>query len=180
MHERSDYWPARHAEPARHADHGRMRASRADREQVIDTLKDAFVQDRLTKDEFDSRVADALASRTHADLAALTADLPASPAATPAPHAPVAKRPKRSRRPENVAARRGTRVLTAATVLTGGAWTAAWLQTDSQVLAVLVWTLTIVWVGTVILVGSVLLESRSQRRLAKRLPREGKPRLSPS
>jgi hypothetical protein len=188
MHERSDYWPARHAEPARHgeparrpADHGRMRASRADREQVIDTLKDAFVQDRLTKDEFDSRVADALASRTHADLAALTADLPASPAspaATLPPHAPALKRP---RRPENVAARRGTRVLTAATVLAGGAWAAAWLsQTDSQVLAVLVWTLTIVWVGTVILVGSVLLESRSQRRSAGQLPREGRPRLSPS
>jgi Domain of unknown function (DUF1707) len=177
MHERNDYWPARPA------DRGRLRASRADREQVIDTLKDAFVQDRLTKDEFDARVAGALASRTHADLAALTADLPASPAAAPPPRRPVPARPRRPepRRPENVAARRGTRVLAVTTVLAGGTWAAAWLsQADSQVLAVLVWTLTIVWAGSVILVGSVLLESRSQRRSAGRLPREGRPRLSPS
>jgi hypothetical protein len=55
---------------------GRLRTSRADREQAIDTLKAAFVQGRLTKDEFDLRVGRALASRTYADLAALTADLP--------------------------------------------------------------------------------------------------------
>jgi hypothetical protein len=184
MHERSDYWPARPAEPASPADRGRLRASRADREQVVDTLKDAFVQDRLAKDEFDARVAGALASRTHADLAALTADLPASPAAAPPPRTPAPLRtpvPARPRRPENVAARRCGRVLAVTTVLAGGTWAAAWLsQTDSQVVAVLVWTLTIVWVGTVLLVGSVLLESRSQRRSASRLPREGRPRLSPS
>ena len=34
--------------------YGRIRTSRADREQVIDTLKAAFVQDRLTKDELDA------------------------------------------------------------------------------------------------------------------------------
>jgi hypothetical protein len=54
-----------------------LRASHADREQVIDVLKAAFVQGRLTKDEFDARVGQALASRTHADLAAVTADIPA-------------------------------------------------------------------------------------------------------
>ena len=36
-------------------------------------LKDAFVQGRLTKDEFDARVAYAFTSPTRADLAALTA-----------------------------------------------------------------------------------------------------------
>jgi hypothetical protein len=56
---------------------GRFRASDADRDQVIDVLKAAFVQGRLTKDEFDARVGAALASRTYADLAAHTADLPA-------------------------------------------------------------------------------------------------------
>ena len=35
---------------------GHLRASRADRERVIAALKAAFVQGRLTKDEFDSRV----------------------------------------------------------------------------------------------------------------------------
>ena len=64
---------------ARRVSRSRLRASHADREQVVDTLKDAFVQGRLTKDEFDSRVGHALASRTHADLATLTADLLAMP-----------------------------------------------------------------------------------------------------
>ena len=55
----------------------RMRASHADREQVIDVLKAAFVQGRLAKDEFDLRVGHVLASRTVAELAALAADIPA-------------------------------------------------------------------------------------------------------
>ena len=59
---------------------GRMRASHADREQVIEVLKDAFVQGRLAQDELDTRVGMALASRTYAELAAVTADIPAGPA----------------------------------------------------------------------------------------------------
>jgi hypothetical protein len=55
---------------------GQLRTSHADREQAIDVLKAAFVQGRLTKDEFDLRVGQVLASRTYADLDALTADLP--------------------------------------------------------------------------------------------------------
>ena len=54
---------------------GRLRASHADREQVIEVLKAAFVQGRLDRDEFDLRVGRALASRTYADLAALTAGI---------------------------------------------------------------------------------------------------------
>jgi hypothetical protein len=56
---------------------GRLRTSHADREQVIEVLKAAFVQGRLDRDEFGLRVGRALASRTYADLAALTADIPA-------------------------------------------------------------------------------------------------------
>jgi hypothetical protein len=55
---------------------GRFRASRADREQVIGVLQASFVQGRLTKDEFDARLSQALAARTYADLAAITADIP--------------------------------------------------------------------------------------------------------
>jgi hypothetical protein len=58
------------------AGRGHLRASHADREQVIDTLKAAFVQGRLTKDEFDQRVSQTFTSLTYAGLAALTADLP--------------------------------------------------------------------------------------------------------
>jgi hypothetical protein len=57
--------------------YGCLRASHADREQVIDVLKAAFVQGRLTKDEFDLRVGQAFASRTYMELADLTADIPA-------------------------------------------------------------------------------------------------------
>ena len=57
--------------------HGRLRASHADREHVLDVLKVAFVQGLLTKDELDIRVGQTFASRTYAELAALTADIPA-------------------------------------------------------------------------------------------------------
>jgi hypothetical protein len=56
---------------------GHLRASHADREQAIGTLKAAFVQGRLDKDEFDLRMGQALASLVCAELAALTVDLPA-------------------------------------------------------------------------------------------------------
>jgi hypothetical protein len=68
-----------------------MRASHADREQVIDVLKTAFVQGRLAKDELDLRVGQVLASRTYADLGALTADIPAGPMRAHSPN--LARKP---------------------------------------------------------------------------------------
>jgi Domain of unknown function (DUF1707) len=59
------------------AGRGRLRASHADRNHVIGMLKAGYVQGRLTKDEFDERLARTLTARTFADLAAVTADLPA-------------------------------------------------------------------------------------------------------
>jgi Domain of unknown function (DUF1707) len=56
---------------------GHLRASDADREQVIDTLKAAFVQGRLTRDELGVRAGQALVSRTYAELAAATDGIPA-------------------------------------------------------------------------------------------------------
>ena len=55
---------------------GGLRASDADREQAIDVLKAAFVQDRLARAEFEARVGQALASRTYAELAAATSGIP--------------------------------------------------------------------------------------------------------
>src|SRR5215467_1738681 len=63
---------------------GYLRASHADREGVIDGLKAAFVQGRLDQDELGHRVGQALAARTYAELAALTADLPAAGPPRPA------------------------------------------------------------------------------------------------
>ena len=73
----------------------RLRAGHADRERVIEALKNAFVHGRLTKDELDTRAGQALAARTYADLAALTADIPPAPvrAAAPRPPAPARRRP---------------------------------------------------------------------------------------
>jgi Domain of unknown function (DUF1707) len=67
--------------------HGDLRASHADREQAIELLKAAFVQDRLTLEELDVRVGRALTARTGAELAELTAGIPAGtgPARPPAP-----------------------------------------------------------------------------------------------
>ena len=77
------------------AGRGRLRAGHADREQAIDTLKTAFVHGQLTKDELDARAGQALAARTYADLAALTAGIsPRPPAARSARSpAPVRRRP---------------------------------------------------------------------------------------
>lgn len=55
----------------------RLRATRFDRVQVIGTLKSALVQGRLTEDEYEARAGQASAARTHAELAALIADIPA-------------------------------------------------------------------------------------------------------
>src|SRR5215471_10797498 len=91
---------------------GHLRASYADRDQVIGTLKAAFVQGRLVKDEFDLRVGQALASRTYADLAAVTADLPAGLGAA---------KPSESSRPQDEPMRRPGRMIAAATAVYAGA-----------------------------------------------------------
>jgi Domain of unknown function (DUF1707) len=67
------------------AGRGQLRAAQADREQAITVLKAAYAQGRLTKDELEVRAGQAFASRTYAELAALTADIPADmPAGIPA------------------------------------------------------------------------------------------------
>jgi hypothetical protein len=73
---------------------GHLRASDADRERVIDALKAAFVQGRLTKGELARRAGQALESRTYADLASATADIPAEPAAAPSPRRTAAPSPR--------------------------------------------------------------------------------------
>ncbi len=74
------------------AGRGRLRASHADREHVIEMLKAAFVQGRVTKDEFEARVGQAFASRTYAELAAVTADIPGGQIAGQPPSQPVRAR----------------------------------------------------------------------------------------
>lgn len=54
-----------------------LRASHADRDQVVEKLRVAAGDGRLTPEELDERLEAALTAKTYADLAALTADLPA-------------------------------------------------------------------------------------------------------
>ena len=77
------------------AGRGYLRASDADREQVIDALKTAFVQGLLTKDELGMRAGQALTARTHGELAAITAGISAmpAPARPPAPARAGARKP---------------------------------------------------------------------------------------
>lgn len=93
---------------------GDLRASHADREQVIGVLKAAFVAGMLAKDEFDLRVGQTLASRTYAQLAELTADLPAGIAAAQSSEPAWAQGGKPLLRP--------SQVVTWATMLYAAAW----------------------------------------------------------
>jgi hypothetical protein len=56
-----------------------IRASDADREAVVATLREAYMAGRLNLDEFDERMTSAYAAKTWGDLRELTADLPVQP-----------------------------------------------------------------------------------------------------
>ena len=128
---------------------GGLRASRADRERVIDLLKAAFVQGRLDKDEFDARIGQAIASRTYGELAAVTAGIPAGLTGAP-PRRPPAR--ARRRIPFN-------------TAVTGGACMAALvnagmvaaLLSRSPVAVVLFVVFTVI--GMILAIGAMIIAS---------------------
>ncbi len=127
---------------------GQLRASQADREGVIDALKAAYVAERLTEDGFEARVGQAFAARTHADLAAITADIPVGP---------VAAQP--ARMPDRMVAW-GTGAIIAAAALGG-----AVLIGGS---ALILWAITMT--GVLLFTVSVLLAARQEQR-----SRDGRP-----
>ena len=67
--------------PAERPDAGRpeLRASHEDRDRVVELLRVAAGDGRLTADELDQRLEAALTARTQRELVVLTADLPAAP-----------------------------------------------------------------------------------------------------
>jgi hypothetical protein len=100
-------------------------ASQADREQVLDALKAAFVQGRLTKDELDQRVGQVLA--TYAELDALTADLPARPTQTRLSAPPRESQNRRVIQRGTAAGAGASMAFTAALLMVGGSPAVAWI-----------------------------------------------------
>ena len=132
---------------------GRLYASRVDRVQVLGTLKGAFVQGRLTEDEYDARVGKASAARTHADLAPLTADIPAGAV--------------RGRPPTATDARIGVGVVVAAAAALG---LLLWWQLDNGLAFITAFVAAVtVIAGTPVTVG-LMIDSRHQRRSGAQLP----------
>ena len=76
------------------AGHGRPGAWHAGREQVIAVLTTAFVQGRLTKDEFGTRIGQAFTAPADAELAKVTAGLAAGPVGARPPRQPARTRPR--------------------------------------------------------------------------------------
>ena len=101
------------------ADAGRMRASDAERERAVESLRVHAAAGRLDADELERRVEAAFAATTRADLDALHADLPAPAGATRR-----VERPRR-RRPPASAAERCVYAVVAVILLTVWALTGA-------------------------------------------------------
>jgi hypothetical protein len=144
---------------------GHLRASNADRERVVGVLKGAFVEGRLAKDEFDLRVGQAFAARTYAELAALTADLPAGPA--------EAKAPRRAHAPGGRPVVRPGRVITGASALYAGAWAMLLLSPlgENPLARALIPNGTIVYLGILMICVAAILVRRRDRRSGERPPR---------
>ncbi len=154
------------------AGRGRLRVSHAEREQVIGTLKGAFVQGMLAKDEFDLRVSQAFASRTYAELAAVTADLPAGPAATQPPGSARAQSGQPVLRPG--------RVMAAATALYAGVqafvflspWPAPTENDPARAKIALFFLSSLIYLLVLLICVGYLIAGRRERRSSGR-PRAG-------
>jgi Domain of unknown function (DUF1707) len=138
----------------------RLRASRIDREQAISALKAAFIAGRLAKDEFDARVGQALAARTHAELAVITADIPA---------APIGVQPVRRPNQPALGVKSGVCVTVSAASLAAALWAAAW-SAGSAAAGAAALALTGVVIFTLFVTGYQVRESRHHNRSAGSLP----------
>jgi hypothetical protein len=79
---------AGHGYQVTHREQGRIRAADADRDRVAGVLSTAYIEGRLSKDEYDARLDAALSARTYGDLDQVVHDLPVAQAP---PVSPVAK-----------------------------------------------------------------------------------------
>ena len=77
-------------EPGQLSPSGEVRASDAEREAVVERLRVATVEGRLTLSELTERTGAAYTATTRGDLASITADLPAAPGSPATPARPDA------------------------------------------------------------------------------------------
>jgi len=150
------------------ADHGHLRASDADREQVIDVLKAAFVQGRLTRDELDLRVGQALNSRTYAEQAAAIAGLPAG--LVRSGQRGSSPRRTQSRARDNAEVRTGLRVTSMSIVLAALFWVIAIVARDNGAAFIAAFGTTGVVLAASALTGSVALGSWLDKRRGRQPP----------
>ena len=150
---------------------GHLRASHTDREQVIGTLKAAFVHGMVAKDEFDLRVSRAFASRTYAELAALTADLPAGLAAAQVPKPAPAQGEQKVQRPG--------RWIAVSTAAYAGAWAYELFLSphggDNQSFPLVIFGGFLVYLGILIASVGAIIINRQDRRSGRQPPRRPAP-----
>ena len=81
------------SEPGQEVARSELRASHEDRDRVVELLRVSAGDGRLTAEELDERLEQAMTARTYGELATLVADLPAAGSVTgvPAPRVPRAK-----------------------------------------------------------------------------------------
>ena len=115
---------------------------------------------RLTSDEFDARVGQALAARTHAELAAITADIPAGP---------IGVQPVRRPNQPALSVKSGVCVTVSAAMLAAVLWAAAW-SAGSAAASAAALAVTGVVIFTLFVTGYQLRESRHHGRSARPLP----------
>jgi hypothetical protein len=129
----------------------------------------------LARDEFDLRVGQAFASRTYAELAAVTADLPAGPA--------VATPPVPARAPGGQPVLRPGRVMAAATALYAGVqafvflspWPAPGENDPARAKIVLFLSSNPIYLLVLLICVACLIAGRRQRRSGGRPPRRSAP-----
>jgi hypothetical protein len=158
--------------------YGRFLASHTDREHVVDALKAAFVEGRLTKDELDARAGQAFAARTYADLAALTDDIPAGPTGArprPEPTRVQARSPGNTRSPGN---KRAVTLRLAACAIIPPIVMAAAILSNNEGVARAFSPLAFVYLMALLIGVSHLIDSRLGRRRSRRSG--GRPRDSRS
>jgi hypothetical protein len=89
-------WP-QHSDPrgaGGGAAYASIRASDADRERLVEVLKNGFTEGRLTQDEYNLRLERAYTARTYGELGALVADLPGGAPFGPAYAFPAYRAPR--------------------------------------------------------------------------------------